>query len=143
MTQLAASILGLDIGTKRIGVAKAYWPNGIAYPLTTLTNDEDFMFRLEEIIQQYNIKALIAGKPRNLNGQETEQTAYCVDFAEQIKNETQLPVYLEDEALTSVDAEQELKDRGVAYSREDIDALSAAHILDSFISSHSKGVNIG
>ena len=141
MTQ-AASVLGLDIGTKRIGIARAVWPGGIPSPLTTLANDEDFMFELERIIQEENIVLIVAGKPRGLSGQETEQTAYCIDFADQVRNETQLPVYMEDEAATSVEAEAQLQTRGGAYSKGDIDSLSAAYILNNFIVAHPKGAGI-
>lgn len=142
MIQSSDSILGLDIGVKRIGVARAHWPDGIASPLLTLSNDEDFMFQLEQIIKQENVSFIVAGKPRTLNGRSTEQTKYCEDFAGQIRIETQLPVYLEDEAVTSVEAEAELKSKGASYSKADIDSLSAVYILDSFIASHPKGAGI-
>ncbi len=141
MTQ-AASVLGLDIGTKRIGIARALWPDGMPSALTTLPNDEDFMFELEKIIKDENTVLIVAGKPRGLSGQETEQTTYCIDFADQVRNETQLPVYLEDEAATSIAAETELKNKGTAYTKEEVDSLSAVFILENFIAAHPKGAGL-
>jgi putative Holliday junction resolvase len=138
----AESVLCLDIGRKRIGIARAFWPDGLPTPLATIPNDEDFMFVLEKLIKQENAVLIVAGKPRTLDGRETEQTAYSMDIADQVRNETQLPVYLEDEAVTSVEAEAELKSRGEPYAKADIDALSAVYILNNFMAAHPKGAGI-
>ena len=77
--------------------------------------------------------ALVVGLPRNLQGDRTEQTGFSETFGNQLTEHFSLPVYYQDEALTSHKAEEELRQRGVDYQRGDIDALAATYILDDFL----------
>ena len=70
----AVYILGLDIGSVRIGVAKSLWPDGIPTKVSVLPNDDRFKDNLKELIDELNAKFIVAGLPRSLNGNETEQT---------------------------------------------------------------------
>jgi putative Holliday junction resolvase len=79
---------------------------------------------------------LVIGLPRGLDGQETAQTRAVREFAEQLKPAVQLPYYWQDEAVTSRQAEEELKSRGKPYQKGDIDALSATYILEDFLRDH-------
>ncbi len=135
----AASILGLDIGDVRVGVAKAYWPDGIPSPLTVLTNDKDLSANLQKIIEDENAKYVIAGYPRSLNGNLTQQSNKTVNLVNMLKSRISARIILQDEAGTSIKAENELKSRKHPYSKEDIDSLSAVFILEDFINSHPGG----
>lgn len=142
MNQMPTSILGLDIGSKRIGIAKALWPDGLPNPLVTLSNDQQFFNKLTDIIKTENIQLLVAGRPRGLNSQETKQTNFADIFMEELKKYFALPVYWVDEALTSIKAEEELKQRKRPYSKEDIDSLSATYILEDFMSDPPESINV-
>ena len=109
-------------------------------PLVTLTNDDTLLPALERIVNEETVSAFVVGLPRNLQGDRTEQTAFSETFGNQLQKFFSLPVYYQDEALTSRQAEAELRERGVDYQRGDIDALAATYILDDFLKS-AEGTN--
>lgn len=126
-----ASILALDYGNKRVGVAIAL--AGFSHPLTTLANNENLIKNIEGFITENSTTALVVGLPRNLNGEETPQTVIVREFADKLMRQLSIPVYLVDEAATSVEAEAKLKAGKKPYVLEDIDALAAALILDDYL----------
>jgi len=128
-----SSILALDVGRVRVGIALASRSAAIASPLTTLANDDGFVARLQELLGSHVIDTIVVGLPRGLEGQSTEQTDYVLAFAKNLQKAINVPVVLQDEALTSVKAEEELKARGKAYTKEDVDALSATYILEDYL----------
>lgn len=132
----SGSLLALDVGEKRIGLAVASLAARLPRPLTTLERDESVMSRLAEILQTEDVRLLIVGLPRNLSGEHTAQTLSTETFIEELRETTGLAVRTQDEALTSRAAEQELERRGQSYQRGDIDALAATYILDDFLRDH-------
>ena len=132
-----ATLLALDVGEKRIGIARAALSVRIAQPLSTLTNDEQFMTALGGIISDESVSELIVGYPRGMQGQSTAQTRYIEEFSEKLKAITGLPIHYQDEAVTSEKAEAELKSRGKTYRKEDIDALAATYILEDYLNEHA------
>ena len=137
-----ASILGLDIGSVRVGVSRAVWPDGIPVRLTVLTNDADLSLNLASLAEKENTSLMVAGLPRSLEGNDTSQTKTTLAQIEQLRADLKMPIYLQDEAATSLKAEAELKTSGKDYAKEDIDALSAVYILDDFISEHPGGTKL-
>jgi len=127
------SVLALDVGQARVGVAVASLAAKLPNPLVTLPNDGSFFDRLDEIIRQEEIGALIVGLPRGLEGQTTAQTVAIGKFVKALKQHVDLPVHLQDEALTSHKAEAELRRRGKVYDKADIDALAATYILEDWL----------
>jgi putative Holliday junction resolvase len=121
------------VGQARIGVALASRSAGIASPLTTLANDDNFAGKLQELLGSHTVDTVVVGLPRGLDGQNTPQTDYVLTFAKNLQNTTSISVVLQDEALTSVKAEEELEARGKAYTKEDVDALSATYILEDYL----------
>ena len=130
------SILALDFGDRRIGVAIASLVARLPRPLMTLQTDDDYMQSLTQIVKDEAVGALVVGLPRNLSGEDTAQTKLVREFAHQIEK-LGLPVHFQDEALTSQKAEAELKQRG-PYNKEDVDALAATYILEDFLNSHTE-----
>lgn len=124
--------LALDVGQVRIGLATGNDVASIASVLTTVPNDENLITTLQEVVIVESIDELVVGLPRGLNGQDTNQTDYIHDFVSQLKTVFDKPIHLQDEALTSVKAEQELESRGKPYQKGDIDALSAVYILEDY-----------
>lgn len=125
--------MALDVGERRIGVAFAHHAAKIAYPLTTITNDDQTMDTLRDLMREHDVATLVVGLPRSLGGEETAQTAYVCKFAEGLKsNFPHVAIYMQDEAATSVVAEQRLKQRK-SYTKEDIDSMAASIILEDFL----------
>ena len=131
-------ILALDVGTARIGVAKADTSVRIAMPETTLKADGTEFDAIKRLSRKYNTKWFVIGLPRNSQGVETKQSAYVRKFAAELKK--QIPsakIRFQDESLTSVVAEDRLKTRKKKYAKGDIDAEAATIILQDFIESFS------
>lgn len=129
---MIAQYLALDVGAARIGVALANDVARIASPLPALANDADFCDKLRELTSEHHVNQVVVGWPRGLEGQETKQTRYVESFIEKL-DLCGIPVVKQDEALTSVKAEAELKNRGKSFTKGDIDSLSAVYILEDFL----------
>jgi putative Holliday junction resolvase len=126
-----SSILGLDVGEARIGVALANSVARLASPYTTLANTDSVLEQIHGIIKQEAVGLIVVGLPRNLSGEDTSQTRYCRNFGERLAPFAE--VTFQDEALTSHKAEAELKMRGKVYDKGDIDSLAATYILEDYL----------
>lgn len=126
------SILGLDYGEKRVGLALASEEAVLARPYRTLPNDEHLVEALSAIVKSEGVVRLVVGLPRGLDGQETAQTARTRAFAANLAD-LQLPITLQDEATTSELAHRELEARGKTYSKGDVDSLAATFILEDYL----------
>jgi putative Holliday junction resolvase len=127
------SIVGLDVGNKRIGLAIASLSARLPRPLVTLLNDEVFTSRLLELITEESVISLVVGLPRNLSGDPTNQTAVVEAFVAKLQKEIDIPIHMQDEALTSRKAETELGARGKLYDKGAVDALAATYILEDYL----------
>jgi len=130
---VSPNILALDVGTRRVGIAMASAAARLPQPLATLQRDDSFFEKLKAVIESENIGQLVVGLPRSLTGDSTGQTEATQTFVAELKQQIDLPIQLQDEAVTSRQAENELQSRGRAYRREDIDALAATYILEDFL----------
>lgn len=133
MTDTIASFLALDVGGRRIGVAIADKTTRIAHPLTALINDELVYATIGRLVTEHHVVALVVGLPRGMDGQRTRQTETVEAFVLQLRQQIDLPIYWQDEALTSKQAEDELSSRGKPYEKGDVDALAACYILEDFL----------
>ncbi len=124
--------MALDVGSKRIGLATMRSDTKLPQPLKSIEHDDEVWQNLTEIIKQNDIKQLVVGLPRNLNGEATSQTTISEQFAEELHKRTSLPVTMQDEALTSVDAERILRQKGKPFGKGEVDALAASLILSDF-----------
>lgn len=128
------SLVCLDVGEKRIGVAVADLGIRIAVPLLTVAVDGDELRTIAEIVERESAKTIVVGYPRNQQGESTAQTAYVERFSEQLTDIAD--VVFQDESLTSVIAEDRLKQSGKPYQKADIDAQAAAIILQDYLEAH-------
>lgn len=126
------NLLALDIGGRRIGVAKGDTVLRIAHPYETVTVDGSEVAKLEAIIKDVEPEKIIVGFPRNQSGEATAQTQAVQVFAEQLKR-FETPIVFQDESLTSVVAEQRLREAAKPYTKEMIDAEAAAIILQDYL----------
>lgn len=125
--------LSLDVGRARIGVAIANDIARIAAPQPAIPNDAQCIDVIANLVREHSVSRVVVGWPRGLDGQETEQTRYVGEFTKLLEEKLSVPVVMQDEAVTSVKAETELKQRGGAYEKGDIDSLSAVYILEDFL----------
>ena len=126
-------LLGIDLGTKRIGIAISDYNQKIATPLQTLDKSKQgkLIDKLESIIAEYDIKGIIIGNPINMDGTYGKSSQSAKDMAINISNKIDIPVSLWDERLSTVGAfnlSSEL-DINVSKREKDIDKFAAAFIL--------------
>lgn len=132
----ATNLISLDVGEKRIGVAAATGSVRIAIPLTTLVVDGTEIAEIAKIIATEDVDTIVVGYPRNQSGEPTAQTAYAEAFASQLKDMAPTIVF-QDESLTSVIAENQLKADKRPYVKGDIDMRAAAIILQDYLEEHT------
>ena len=126
------SLVCLDVGEKRIGVAVADTAVRIAVAFDTIAVDGEELNRIAEIVIREGAKTIIVGYPRNQQGETTAQTSYVEKFAESLAYMAEEIVF-QDESLTSVMAENRLIAMKKPYSKGDIDAQAAAIILEDYM----------
>ena len=133
-------LIGLDIGTKRIGVAKVDMDSvKIAVPYGTIDVDGTEFNQIASFSRVYGTEMFVLGLPRNSQGQETKQSEYVRDFAKKLKKAIpSAKVCFQDESLTSVEAEERLKSRKQNYEKGEIDAEAATIILQDFVENFSE-----
>lgn len=139
-------IIGLDYGTRTVGVALSDESQLIAQPYTTIVRKHATKLRqtyakLEEIIVEQNVDKIVLGLPKNMNNTEGERVEETKEFMANLERRTGLPVILVDERLTTVQADRILEETGVAHSarKEHIDKMAAAIILQSYLDRESNG----
>ncbi|MEZ0372442.1 MAG: Holliday junction resolvase RuvX [Candidatus Sericytochromatia bacterium] len=138
MLQESPRALGLDIGTKTIGVAVSDRLGWTARPLTTIRRKSwaDDLASLAQLVKEHGIQALVVGLPLGREGEMTEQARFNQRAAERIQQELSLPVSYVDESLTSADAEATLLEMGVSRRKKrqiSIDQQAAALILQDYL----------
>ncbi len=131
MTKIS-SILALDVGEKRIGVAVANSIARLAVPLLTLDNNDQVVDVIDGLVKEHNASCIVVGNPRDMQGNATAQTTFSHAFADSLQR-IGLPIVFQDESLTSVHAEEQLRERGEPFVKQDIDALAAALILRDYL----------
>ena len=127
-------IIGLDVGEKRIGIAKADMNTRIAIPVGYVEVNGLEWQEIAEVAKMNNTNLFVVGLPRSNEGAETQQSLYARSFAQKLV--TEIPgarVRLQDESLTSVVAEERLKESKKKYEKGDIDAEAASIILQDFL----------
>jgi putative Holliday junction resolvase len=126
------SLVCLDVGEKRIGVAIGDNSVRIAVPLETVEVDGNEINNIEKIINDEQADILVIGYPRNQSGEATAQTKFVEDFSKKLER-IDIKIVFQDESLTSVMAEQRLVSFKKPYSKADIDAQAASIILQDYI----------
>jgi putative holliday junction resolvase len=132
----ARRFIALDVGEKRIGVAVGDDAVRIAVPIDTVSVDGSELTRILEHVIREKADKIIIGYPRNQAGEPTAQTAFVEEFAARLTDGAPEVVF-QDESLTSVYAEQNLKATGKPYQKSDIDANAAALILQDYLEAHT------
>lgn len=128
MTVVTKEIIGLDLGMRRTGIARASTTAGLPEPLLTVATDKT-LETVKRITAGRDIEAIVVGLPRNLSGEDTDQTKWVRQWVKTAKDDLPASFFWQDEALTSVVA----KTRAASNKSTDIDAEAAAIILQDFL----------
>ena len=128
--------IGIDLGSKRVGLAISDKMNMIASPYKTLTfkNELDLLDQLRLIIVDFKVKSIVLGLPLNMKGEDSAQTKKVREF-KSVLSIFNLPIIFEDERLSSVSAKRSLvmQDIKTGHNKSEIDKRAAAIILQQFL----------
>jgi len=133
-------ILGLDYGSKTVGVAMTDALGMTVQPYKTIQRDRESKLRqtlseIAEIVEQYQIEKIVMGLPLNMDDTEGDRAAKTRDFAEKLKLRVAVPIEFTDERLTTVEAEEILDQSGIPRSEQKkvIDQVAAQLILEQYL----------
>jgi len=140
-SRLTPRILGLDVGSKTIGMAVSD-PLGItAQGLKTIRrqNKRTDLGQLQSVIDEYGVAEIVVGYPLRMSGMEGTQSLKMQVFADELRKRFNLPVHLWDERLTSAEANRVLRDSEMSIKRrgEVVDRLAAVLILQGWMDARS------
>lgn len=127
--------LAIDYGTKRTGLAICDPAEAIVSPYGVLHGQKDLIRQIGRIVASENIEAIVLGLPLNMDDTEGPQAKKVRAFAKALQAHVQVPVYFQDERLSSFGAEEKLEEIGLSKGKklERLDALAAAEILHAFL----------
>jgi len=133
--------LAIDYGAKRIGLAVCDAAETIASPYGVLHGQKDLIQRIGRVVASENIEAVVLGLPLNMDDSEGPQAKKVRAFAKELQSHLRVPVYFQDERLSSFGAEQKLQEIGLSKAKrlERLDALAAAEILQAFLEQKNRG----
>ena len=133
-------ILGLDYGSRTVGVAVSDALGITAQPVETIARERETklrrtLARIDELVAEYQVGKIVLGFPKNLNNSLGERARKTLEFQEMLEKRTQLPVLLWDERLTTVSAERVLEESGVPREERKayIDQIAAVYILQGYL----------
>ena len=130
-------LLGLDYGTKRVGVAVSTTEQNIASPLENYTRQSEKQDGLHflKLVKDYSIVGLVVGLPVHLSGAESEKSREAREFGNWVANVTGLPVCFWDERFTSAMAEEHLLSAELSKKKRKnrLDKLASQIMLQSFL----------
>ncbi|MBC5779860.1 MULTISPECIES: Holliday junction resolvase RuvX [Blautia] len=135
-------ILGLDYGSKTVGVAVSD-PLGLtAQSVETIWRKQEnklrqTLARIEELAAEYQAEKIVLGLPKNMNNTIGERAEKTLEFREMLERRTGLPVVMWDERLTTVEAERTLMEASVRREnrKQYLDQLAAVFILQGYLDS--------
>jgi putative holliday junction resolvase len=130
-------VLALDVGTVRIGVAVSDPDRRLALPVGTITvaGGPQDLKAVAGLVREYEVAEVVVGHPLSLSGERGAAARHAEEFADGLRLLLDVPVHLQDERLSTVEAERGLAAAGArgARRREAVDRSAAAVILQAFL----------
>lgn len=130
-------ILGLDIGDRKIGVAVSDPSQVLASPISTIVRDDDAkaINQIASLAKKYGVTHIIIGLPYSLSGAIGKQAEKVLSFKQKIAEALSVEIIMQDERLSSVSANQKLREAGKKGNKlkNEMDAAAATVILQSFL----------
>jgi putative holliday junction resolvase len=138
-------ILGVDYGSRRVGLSLSDPLGIIAQPIESLKNDSSLVPKLQQVVLRENVKLIVVGMPLNLKGQRAQKANEVQDFIERLQKELGIEVSEWDERFTTSIAQQTMLAMGTKKKERQkkdgrIDSMAAAVMLQGFMDStkHSR-----
>lgn len=135
-------ILGLDYGSKTVGVAISDPLLITAQGLEIIRRDSEGKIRktyqrIEELCQEYEVEKIVLGYPKNMNGTDGDRAKKSLEFKDALERRTGLPVIMWDERLTTVSADNVMMESGIRREnrKEYVDEIAAMIILQNYLES--------
>lgn len=127
--------LCIDLGDKRTGLAICDGDEIMASPLGVIEGQKNLQDEIIKIAKEHQVQGLVFGLALNMDGTEGERAIQTRKFAEEIKTKITLPLFFQDERLSTFSAGNKLSQTGLTHKKKKfrIDAIAAAEILKSFI----------
>ncbi|MCA1051951.1 Holliday junction resolvase RuvX [Priestia aryabhattai] len=134
-------VLGLDVGTKTIGVAVSDEMGWTAQGIETIKIADEQMEqsypRLQQLIDEYSVEKIVVGLPKNMNGTIGPRGEACIEFADDVKEKLNIETMMWDERLSTMAAERVLLSADVSRKKRKkvIDKMAAVMILQGYLDS--------
>ena len=132
--------LSIDYGSRRTGLAICDASETFVSPYSVLDSRKGLLEKVIEVAKKESVGAIVVGLPLNMDDSKGFQAQISEKFAEQLKKQLEIPIYLQDERLSSFAAEEKLAP--AQYTRgkkkERLDAIAAAEILEVFLQQKSQ-----
>ncbi|NLL44413.1 MAG: Holliday junction resolvase RuvX [Mollicutes bacterium] len=131
--------LGLDLGTTTLGVSISDETQTIASPLTVITFKEKqydtLLPKIKEIVNQYKIKGIVLGLPKNMNNTIGERANTTLLFQKKLEEYLNIEVILQDERLTTIEATNYMLEADISRQKrkKKVDSLAASIILQTYL----------
>lgn len=134
-------ILGLDWGQKRIGVAISDSEKLMAFPKTSIQNNNEAIKKIGEICKKENVNLIVLGYPYNLEGEQNESTVAVEKFAKRLNEELNIDIDFIDERLTSVQSDSIITSINIKKEdrKKETDIIAASLILKNYLDLISQG----
>lgn len=143
-------IMGLDFGSKTVGVAISDSLLMTAQGIEIIRRKEEnklrqTLARIEELILEYEVREIVLGCPKNMNGTEGARVELTEEFKDKLERRTGLPVILWDERLTTVAADRTMMEAGIRREnrKEYVDKIAATLILQGYLDRRGNERNNG
>ena len=131
--------IGLDLGTKTLGVSISDETKTIASSLKTLrfseNNTDEILDELINIVKEFNVEKIVLGLPKNMNNTVGERALMAMDFGKKISEILDIPVVMQDERLSTVSAHNYLIEANMSRKKrkKKVDGVAAVLILQSYL----------
>jgi len=135
-------VLGFDVGERRVGIAVTD-ALGMAQPLITMgrSTQKEELRNIARLVRKHHIAAMVVGHPRNMDGSVSAQTLQCEAYAAVLQEHFAMPVHLQDERLSSAEADAWLDARGYPRGAERkglLDRVAAMVILQDWMDAQER-----
>ena len=130
-------VLGIDYGSKRVGIAVSDPMNIIARGVTVIPNSAKLIGEIKRIAGEFEVEKIVVGIPLNLKGEKGSKAEEVEEFIAELEAELRIEVVRQDERFTTIEAHRTLRDMNVGKSkrrsRETIDEMASALILQGYL----------
>ena len=136
--------LGLDLGSRTLGIAISDATGTIASAYKTIRHNEEYKHLINvvrDIVEEEKIEGIVLGFPKNMNNTIGPKAELSIKFKEELEHKVQIPIFLQDERLTTITATNVLIEGDVSRKKRKkvVDQLAATIILQEFLDSKKEG----